>query len=466
MAFSVNKHTIVALVCTLAFAASSCTAANIVDSGADFLTETPTPVLIIPTITAMPLCTPPPCGENEAYFCRGECPGDCGTTCATHTPPPLSEDTFVHTAPTSQFTHVNSFPDPQDYNWATVVSGLKKPLGLTNAGDNTGRLFIIEQSGLVQVIENEQVISTPFLDIRSRVEDLKNEQGLLGLAFHPNYASNGFFFVNYTGHGGDTVVSRFSVSIDANLGDPDSETVLLRIKQPYANHNGGHIAFGPDGYLYLGLGDGGLAGDPNNNAQNPVTLLGKMLRIDVDHGSPYAIPGDNLYAFGGGSPEIWAVGLRNPWRFSFDLVTGSLFIGDVGQNQWEEINYLAIPNLDTPPVINFGWDFWEGHHPYEGSPPDGLEMVAPIWEYPHSLGCSVTGGVVYRGMIPEWQGVYLYGDYCTGTIWGLLQDENGKWVNTTLFQTEANITSFGCDEQGEIYYIDQKGDVLKLLENR
>jgi len=316
------------------------------------------------------------------------------------------------------------------------------------------------------VIEDGYLLSSPFLDIQSRVDDSKNEQGLLGLAFHPDYVNNGFFFVNYTGKGGDTFISRFSVSMDVNLADSDSEMVLMRIKQPYANHNGGHLAFGPDGYLYIGLGDGGLAGDPENNAQNPGSLLGKMLRIDVDHGNPYAIPSDNPYAFGGGSPEIWAVGLRNPWRFNIDRVTGDLFIGDVGQNQWEEINYLAINGLDTSSVINFGWDFWEANHPYEGTLPEGVKMVAPIWEYPHSQGCSVTGGVIYRGKMTEWQGIYFYGDYCTGTIWGLLLDNQGKWVNSILFQTGSNISSFGEDEQGEIYYVDHKGSVFKLLENK
>jgi glucose/arabinose dehydrogenase len=419
------------------------------------------------TATPFPLCTPPLCGDDESYFCPDECPGGCGTTCATHTPSTAgviessSKDDSID-LPSAEF-----FPDPADYVWQPIVSGLEKPLGLTNAKDGSNRLFILEQPGVIRVVQNGRLTEPPFLDIQNKVEVRSNEQGLLGLAFHPAYMDNGWFFVNYTGEGGDTFISRFSVMDGSDTANLQSEIVLMRIKQPYANHNGGHLAFGPDGYLYIGMGDGGSAGDPDGFAQNPDSLLGKMLRINVDRGNPYAVPGENPYAFGGGKQEIWAVGMRNPWRYSFDRYTGDLFIGDVGQNQWEEINYFSSSQTqDSSLPLNFGWDYWEGFHLYEGESPEEEDMIFPIWEYPHEDGCSVTGGVVYRGMMPAWQGIYFYGDYCTGTIWGLLRSRQGDWLNAHLFSTGANITSFGEDEQGEIYLVDQKGTVFILIESR
>ena len=271
-----------------------------------------------------------------------------------------------------------------------------------------------------------------------------------------------FFYVNYTGENGDTFISRFTISPDPNVADPASEKVTLRIKQPYGNHNGGHLLFGPDGYLYIGTGDGGSAGDPEGNAQSTNSLLGKMLRIDIDQGDPYAIPGDNPYASGGGHPEIWSIGLRNPWRYSFDRVTGDLYIGDVGQNEWEEITFLPSGH---PGGANLGWDYWEASHRFEGVPPEGLEVVPPIWEYNHAAGCSVTGGIIYRGSMTEWQGIYVYGDFCSGTIWGLLRDTEGVWRNMILYQTAANITSFGEDEFGELYMVDRRGGVTLLIVN-
>jgi len=303
------------------------------------------------------------------------------------------------------------------------------------------------------------LLTTLFLDIRDRVNDGSNEQGLLGLAFHPNFSQNGYFFVNYTGQGGDTFVARFEVTSDPNWVDPASEKIILRIKQPFGNHNGGHLAFGPNGQLYIGTGDGGSANDPQGNAQNLNTLLGKMLRLDINHAEPYGVPADNPFIGTGSRPEIWAYGLRNPWRFSFDRLTGDLYIGDVGQNQWEEINFLAV---NAPGGANFGWDFWEAFHPFEGNPPPNLDFVSPISEYDHSLGCSVTGGVVYRGSLEAWQGVYFYGDFCTGIVWGLLRDSAGEWQNSQLYQTGANITSFGEDENGEVYLVDRKGTVWVL----
>jgi glucose/arabinose dehydrogenase len=411
----------------------------------------------------MPVCTPPPCGEDESYHCPDECPGGCGTVCATHTPTPHSENDELSEAEDTSPASVQTFPDPSKFAWAAIAFGLNNPLGVTHAGDGSGRLFILEQPGSILVVENRALLPIPFLDIKDRVNDGNNEQGLLGLAFHPNFKDNGIFFVNYTGEGGDTFISRFNVTDDANIADPASETVLLRLEQPFANHNGGHLLFGPDGYLYIGTGDGGSGGDPEGNAQNLDSLLGKMLRIDVDHGDLYAIPSDNPFAYGGGRPEIWASGLRNPWRYTFDRATGDLYIADVGQNKWEEINLLAVDkNGILPGGSNFGWDFWEGSHPYEGTPTGGVTMITPIWEYDHSGGCSVTGGIVYRGAIPEWQGIYIYGDFCLGTIWGLLRDADGVWQNTILFQTSTNITSFGEDEAGELLVVDRNGGVFQL----
>jgi glucose/arabinose dehydrogenase len=327
-------------------------------------------------------------------------------------------------------------------------------VGIAHAGDGSGRLFILEQAGVIRILQGRELIAEPFLDIRDRVGSGGNEQGLLGLAFHPRYTENGYFYVNYTDLNGDTVIARFSATGDPNRADPASEARLLQISQPYANHNGGVLAFGPDGYLYIGTGDGGSGGDPLGNGQSLDTLLGKILRIDVDGGEPYAIPEGNLKA------EIWAYGLRNPWRFSFDRLTGDLYIGDVGQNAWEEIDFLPA---GSPSGANFGWNYREGAHPFAGSPPEGLELIEPVAEYDRSAGISVTGGVVYRGAaLPEMNGIYLYGDYGTGLVWGLLRNPDGSWQNQLLFDSGANITSFGEDESGEVYLVDRNGNILKL----
>ncbi|HJW89549.1 MAG TPA: PQQ-dependent sugar dehydrogenase [Anaerolineales bacterium] len=288
------------------------------------------------------------------------------------------------------------------------------------------------------------------------------ERGLLGLAFHPRYAENGLFYVNYTDLNGNTVIARFQVLADPQRADPGSEMRLLGVDQPFPNHNGGGLAFGSDGYLYLGLGDGGSGGDPLDNGQNTQTLLGKLLRIRVDGGEPYALPPDNPFINGGGAPEIWAYGLRNPWRFSFDRLTGDLYIADVGQGMWEEVNYLPA---GSPGGTNFGWDYREGAHPFtDASPPSRVELIDPVVEYDHSQGCSITGGYVYRGdRLPEWRGVYLYGDYCTGLVWGLLLGPDGGWQNALLFETLARISSFGEDQSGELYLVDRSGAIKQLV---
>lgn len=349
-----------------------------------------------------------------------------------------------------------SFPDPESYTWRQIVSGLDKPLGLTHAGDE--RLFILEQPGLIRILREGQLLPVPFLDIRSLVQDDASERGLLGLAFHPQFAQNGFFYVNYTGRGGETIIARFRVEENPDLADPESEQILMRIAQPYANHNGGGLAFGPDGRLYIGTGDGGSGGDPQGNAQDPNSLLGKMLRIDVDQGNPYAIPGDNPFSQGGGALEVWALGLRNPWRFSFDQANGDLTIADVGQDQWEEVNILSA---STPPGVNFGWNLREGRHNFAGEGSQAL--LDPVAEYDHSQGCSITGGHVVRGeVLPEWNGVYLFGDFCRGTIWGLLQGPDGSWQMNTLFQMEFQISSFGEDSLGGVYVVDYNGALYQL----
>lgn len=354
-----------------------------------------------------------------------------------------------------------SIPDPDEYGWQLVAQGFTQPLLVTHAGDDSGRLFVVEQDGAIWVLAGGQVLATPFIDLDERVGSEAYEQGLLGLAFHPHYADNGYFYVNYTDNNGDTVIARFSVSGDPNVADAASERVLLQIDQPYVNHNGGHLEFGPDGYLYIGVGDGGSGGDPQGHGQNPDSLLGSLLRIDVDNGDPYAIPADNPFAAGGGAPEIWAWGLRNPWRFSFDALTGDLHIADVGQNQYEEINFLPGGAAGG---ANFGWNYREGAHAYTGTPPEGLNLIDPVAEYDHSLGCSVTGGRVYRGSsLPAWAGVYIYGDFCSGIVFGLVQGADGQWINEQLYTLSANISSFGVDEDGEFYLVDRRGELYQLV---
>lgn len=344
-----------------------------------------------------------------------------------------------------------TFPDPNAYTWQMIISGLQRPVDLQP--DGSGRLFVIEKVGRIRIIQNDQLIETPFLDITDRVGSGGNEQGFLGLAFHPQYAQNGRFFVNYTDKNGDTVLARFQVSSDPNVADANSEVKILGVDQPFANHNGGGLAFGPDGYLYAGLGDGGSQGDPFGNAQNTGALLGKILRLDVDSAEPYAVPPDNPFG-----NEVWEYGLRNPWRFSFDKLTNDLYIGDVGQNTWEEIDFLPA---GSPGGTNFGWNFREGAHDYKGGGPQG--MVDPIAEYSHSEGgCSVTGGYVYRGSMSEWNGVYLYADYCTGLIWGLIQSDGG-WQAQLLFDLDVTITSFGQDSSGELYILSDSGSIFRLV---
>ncbi len=350
------------------------------------------------------------------------------------------------------------FPDAALFEWVPIAGGFSKPTDLADASEY---LLIVEQAGIISVVQDGQVREQPFLDLRDRVGSSSSEQGLLGIALDPDYPANGIFYLNYTDRGGDTVVSRFQRAADGSSADPASEQVLLQVDQPFANHNGGDLEFGPDGMLYIGLGDGGSGGDPRGNAQNMNTLLGKILRIDVRGQAAYTIPADNPFAIGGGRQEIWASGLRNPWRFTFDSRSGDLFIADVGQNKYEEVNFLPA---GSPPGANFGWDYREAAHEFEGSPPADLPLIDPIFEYDHAQGCSITGGYVYRGQeLPEFRGIYLVGDYCTGYIWGLLRDADGQWQSQRLFQVSANISSFGQDKRGEMYLLDHRtGSVFQL----
>jgi len=332
---------------------------------------------------------------------------------------------------------------------ATVSS----PVSIVNAADGTNRLFIVEQSGRIHIIQNSNLLSTPFLTITSRVSCC-GERGLLGLAFPPNFAAKQYFYVNYTNTNGNTVVSRFHVTSSPDSADPNSEEILLTVMQPFSNHNGGQLQFGPDGYLYIGMGDGGSGGDPQNRAQNPAELLGKILRIDSESNlTQYQIPPSNPFVGNTAyRPEIWALGLRNPWRFSFDRLTKDLLLADVGQNEWEELNWQSAESTGGE---NYGWRIMEGTHCYNpGSGCNQTGLTLPIAEYSHSLGCSITGGYRYRGLqFPNLYGVYLYADYCSGRIWGL-RGNSPAWETTQLTDTPYQITTFGEDEQGELYVTD------------
>jgi glucose/arabinose dehydrogenase len=338
---------------------------------------------------------------------------------------------------------------------------------LTQPDDGTDRLFVVEQPGRIRVIANGQLRESPFLDITSQVLSAGNEQGLLSLAFHPNYKSNGLFFVNYTRQpDGATVIARYRVSGDPNVADPNSASTILTINQPQVNHNGGLVMFGPDGYLYIGMGDGGGQGDQHGtigNGQDLNALLGKLLRIDVNR-EPYAIPSSNPFANKPGArPEIWASGLRNPWRFSFDRATRDLYIADVGQNTYEEIDFQPASSTGGE---NYGWRLMEGKHcfdPRTNCNPSGLTL--PVLEYDHGAGCSVTGGYVYRGAKYPWlDGLYLFADYCTGLTWSAERNTSGAWEMTERMHLNFQTSSFGQDRAGELYLVGHNnGTIYRLV---
>jgi glucose/arabinose dehydrogenase len=341
-----------------------------------------------------------------------------------------------------------------------VASGLSAPLHLT-APAADARLFVVEQPGRIRIIREGALLAAPFLDITDRVRS-GGERGLLSLAFHPDYAANGFFYVDYTDADGNTRVERYEVNADPDVADPGSAHLILQVTQPYSNHNGGHILFGPDGMLYIGMGDGGSGGDPRGNGQNLDTLLGKLLRIDVDGGDPFAIPSDNPFA---GNPdargEIWAYGLRNPWRMAFDPPSGLLYIADVGQNAWEEVN--AVPAASAG--LNYGWNVMEGLHCYSAPGCDETGLTLPVFEYGHVAGCSVTGGLVYRGAaIPFLQGHYLFSDYCASFLWSFRMD-GGAATDLTHWEVgdPGPVLSFGEDAAGEVYILSQNGTVYRIV---
>ena len=340
------------------------------------------------------------------------------------------------------------------------VGGLVRSDYLTHAGDD--RLFVVEQPGRIRIIRDDRLLDRPYLDIVEKVSTSGNERGLLSVAFHPDYAANGQFFVNYTRQpDGATVIERYTVSPnDPDRADDQSGKVILVIAQPEANHNGGQLQFGPDGYLYIGMGDGGGAGDRHGsigNGQDLKALLGKILRIDVTNQDTYVIPATNPFG-----TEVWAYGLRNPWRFSFDRSTGDLYMADVGQNAYEEVNFQPASSSGGE---NYGWRIMEGAHcfdPRQGCDQSGL--VLPVAEYSHDVGgCSVTGGYVYRGsQYPALQGIYFFGDYCSGIIWSL-QRSGDQWQMTKLLGSEVNISSFGEDVNGELYVVDHGGAIYQLV---
>lgn len=361
----------------------------------------------------------------------------------------------------------------QQISLTPIVTGLDNPIGLYFApGSST--MYILQQRGKIRMADSTGTLSpTNFLDITSKVSASGNERGLLGLAFHPDYQNNGYFYVNYTkASGGNTIIARYSRSSSNPLvADPASEVILKEITQPYSNHNGGQLQIGPDGYLYIGMGDGGSANDPQGNGQNPLTLLGKMLRIDVNNGTPYGIPTDNPFATNAAYlPEIWATGVRNPWRFSFDKILGDLWIADVGQNMYEEVDFQAASSAGGE---NYGWRCYEGDNTFNTSGCGAQSSFTfPVSTYTHSGGnCSVTGGFIYRGArYNSLFGKYLYADYCTGTIWSTEQTTPGNFVTNTVAQATPivsySIVSFGEDHYGELYVVARDGQntVYKLTD--
>src|SRR5437870_137937 len=354
-----------------------------------------------------------------------------------------------------------------------VASGLSSPVYLSAPPGDTERLFIVEQAGRIRIVPHgqQQPLATPFLDISNRVLS-GGEEGLLSVAFHPGYATNHYFYVDYTHSSAAsdtvyTVIERYTVSADSNIADSATHKLILRITQPqpvslYPNHKGGLVMFGPDGMLYIGMGDGGSGGDPQNRAQNRDSLLGKLLRIDVDNGDPYGIPPSNPFATSGGAPEIWALGLRNPWRFAFDRAAGLLYIADVGQDLWEEVDVAPAGQGG----LNYGWPIMEGLHCFRPNPCGTTGLVQPAVEYGHANnGCSITGGFVYRGSrAPSLVGQYFYSDYCSGWMRSFFYANGGGTGQTswTLNVSLGNVLSFGEDSAGELYVLSGGGSVYRI----
>ncbi len=343
-----------------------------------------------------------------------------------------------------------------------IVSGLSFPLYVT-APPGDPRLFVVEKTGAIRIVQNGSLAARPFLDLSGTVSN-GGEQGLLGLAFDPHYATSGRFYVDYTDRNGDTRIARYRVSADAGAADPASAEILLTIEQPYSNHNGGQLAFGPDGYLYVGMGDGGSGGDPQGHGQNPDDLLGSLLRLDVSGASGYTSPGNNPYAHGGGRPEVFSIGLRNPWRFSFDRSNGDLYVADVGQNEREEVDVSPAASGGGR-GLNYGWNRMEGTSCYQSSCDRG-GLTRPVTEYTHADGCSITGGYVYRGRaLPALAGTYFYADFCSGLVRsfryaGGRATDAREWP---MLKPGGQVTSFGEDASGELYVTVADGKVLQVV---
>jgi len=395
-------------------------------------------------------------------------------------------------ARTSSSSEVPSTQAWPNLSFELVANGFASPVFVTHAGDDSGRIFVVEQAGRIQIVQNGAVLEQPFLDIHERVRSPASgggaEEGLLSLAFAPDYAQNGRFYVYYTNQDGNNVLARFQLTSNPDRADANSEQEILRFPHPnFQNHNGGLLVFGPGGYLYIGTGDGGGGGDPQGNAQNPGSLLGKLLRIDVERQQTssftvthqaflplirqangdsslvrYRIPPDNPFVGRAGyREEIWAMGLRNPWRYSFDRSTNDLYIADVGQNQVEEVD---IQPASSPGGQNYGWNIMEGDQCYQSVNCDTSGLTLPIFTYTHALGCSITGGYVYRGPNnPGMQGIYFFADFCSGRIWGL-QKSGDSWSHQMLTQTSFNVSSFGQDQTGRLYLVDKNGSVYQVVE--
>jgi len=361
------------------------------------------------------------------------------------------------------------FPDPTQYTWEPVVLTLDEPVSMAHAGDGSGRIFIVEKEGQIKILVDNEVLPEPFLDIREKVGIQRWEQGFLGLAFHPNFIENGLFFVNYTDLEYNTVIASYSVTEkNPNIANPNSENIVLAVNQLDAEHNGGQIDFGPDGYFYIALGDGGSPGFISSDGeilegQSLNTFLGKILRVDFTADSLYSSASKNTIIEGENTYEILAYGLRNPWRFSIDPKSGDMYIADVGNTQWEEINFLEATREQS---VNFGWSYYQGMHPYFTPIPENLVLEFPVLEYGHEAGrCAIIGGLIYRGKaLPAWDGIYFYSDFCSGEIFGLIPKEDGSWEDQLLYDSSIHITSFGLDESGGLYILDREGGVYRLVE--
>jgi glucose/arabinose dehydrogenase len=421
----------------------------------------PQPATPSPTGTPSPTLTAlPPDTETPAPTATPQLPPPSSTPTPTASPQPP-----VPTQPEDTPTATPAVPlAAPAVALEAAFTGFRSPVYITHDGE-ASRLFVVEKAGRIRLIENGAVQAAPFLDITDRVGSRSSEQGLLSVAFPPDYAAGGLFYVDYTDLNGNTVVARYRRSADnPRQADPASEQKILQVDQPAANHNGGQLQFGPDGYLYIGMGDGGGAGDQWGNAQSTGVLLGKILRIDVGGTDTYTIPADNPFAGKAGArPEIWALGLRNPWRFSFDRATGDLYIADVGQDTYEEVDFQPARG---PGGQNYGWNRMEATHCFKpASGCDSTGTVPPVAEYEHSQGgCSITGGYVYRGTrFSQMAGVYFFADFCTGKVWGLWRDASGAWQMDFLLASDLSPSSFGEDAAGELYLVGyQDGTIYHL----